>query len=237
MIRPEASSGGERQQYSLVNEDRYWRVRANLQRFMEFADVRIEGAEVFSELAASQPEQGAIIAPTHTSWLDVIAVGVANSERPMRFLGKQELWKLPYIGGLARDLGAFSVDRTDESSRRSALDTSTQLVEQGEWVVMYPEGTRNKSKDRRSTGDIKSTGVARVSMQASGATPIIPVGVGYREGFVRRKASPLHLGVVIGEPIFVEQANASDDEVRTLMAHVGEGLAKLKSLAVDLAES
>lgn len=220
----------------IVNEERYWRLRSNLQRFMEFADIRIVGGERFTELVEVGPDQGAIVAPTHTSWLDIIALGVANSERPMRFLGKQELWRLPYIGGLARDLGAFSVDRSDKNSRSNALDTSVRLVEQGEWVVMYPEGTRNTSRDRRSLGPLK-TGVARAALQASGVTEVVPVGVGYRRGLVRRKAGLFHVGVVIGEPFQVERAETTEEQVQSVTAELRARLEELKGQAVDLAES
>lgn len=228
---------GESSSSQPINEERYWRVQANLGRLMRFMDIRIEGSEIFSELAASHPGQGAIIAPTHTSWLDIIALGVTNDEQPLRFLGKGELWRLPYIGNLARDVGAFSVDRSDQDSRRGALETSVDLVNQGEWVVIYPEGTRNRSPDRRSIGEVKSTGVARVALQAEGITPIVLVGVGYREGILRRKASPRHMGVVIGEPIYIDQADVTAENVQTIMTHLVSGLARLKIEAVDLAES
>ncbi len=240
MTTPEGMPNGEslpQQPPELaVDVDRYWRVQANLQRFMEVADIRIEGSEVLSSLNEAASEQGAIVAPTHSSWLDIIALGVANTERPLRFMGKQELWKLPYIGKLARDVGAYSVDRTDEDSRRSALETSVSLIEQGEWVVMYPEGTRNKSHDRRSLGKLK-TGVARVALQASGNTFVVPVGLGYRRGMVRRRAGLFHAGVVIGEPLEIEQADSTEDRVRDLTDHLDITLSKLKNQAVDLAES
>lgn len=219
-----------------VNEQRYWRVRGNLQRFMELTGVRIEGREKFEELAEIDEGQGAIIAPTHSSWLDILALGSANTTRPMRFLAKKELWKVPYVGGLARDVGALEVNRSDDKSKSKVLEQTVDLIEKGEWLVMYPEGTRNKTDDRRSLGKLK-TGVARVALLSSGVTNVLPIGIGYRRGLFRKKAGLFHVGVSIGEPLPVEQAELSPENISGITENLRSKLLELKSRATDLAES
>lgn len=221
--------------FPIPNIERYHRVRGNLQKIMSRLGMTVIGGEYLDELASSESGNGIIIASTHESWLDIVALGAANDLQPMRFLGKEEVWRYPYVGKLAIDAGAFSVDRLHQDSRQAAVETTVKMVDKGEWVTMYIEGTRNRSKDRRSLGKLK-TGVARAALQAEGVTPVLPVAIGYRPSLILRNASMRSPVVVFGEPEFVSQSDVEDETVNTLTQHIGSRLMELKNIAIDRIE-
>ena len=114
------------------------------------------------------PEGGVILASNHRSFLDPFAIGCCLG-RPIYFVAKQELFKKPLLGWILNCLGAFPVRRgeADEDS----VDTALALLERGQAVVIFPEGTRIR------TGSLGSPkrGVGRLALQSG--KPVVPIAV------------------------------------------------------------
>src|SRR5919198_512662 len=85
------------------------------------------------------PDGGVILASNHRSFLDPFAIGCCIG-RPIYFVAKRELFRNPLLGWLLNCLGAFPIRRgqSDEESMATAL----ALLERGQAVVIFPEGTR-----------------------------------------------------------------------------------------------
>jgi 1-acyl-sn-glycerol-3-phosphate acyltransferase len=89
------------------------------------------------------PQQGGVlICPNHISNFDPPLVGSAMS-RPIRFMAKEELFKVPVLSFLIKDFGAFPVKRG--AGDRQAIRQSLQILENGEVLGIFPEGSRSKS--------------------------------------------------------------------------------------------
>src|SRR5207302_1335761 len=88
------------------------------------------------------PRKGpVIVVANHRSYFDVatMAVTVGHAGRPIRFLGKAEVFDAPVIGPLARALGGIRVERgtgSDEPLREAA-----EALEGGQLVALMPQGT------------------------------------------------------------------------------------------------
>jgi glycerol-3-phosphate dehydrogenase (NAD(P)+) len=114
------------------------------------------------------PDGPLILAANHRSFLDPFVIGLCL-RRPIYFVAKKELFDNRFQGWLLNCLGAFPVHRgeSDEESVR----TSLELLDRGQAVVIFPEGTRIRSgslaKPRR--------GVGRLALE-SGA-PVVPVAL------------------------------------------------------------
>ncbi|MEM7140874.1 MAG: lysophospholipid acyltransferase family protein [Actinomycetota bacterium] len=120
---------------------------------------------------AHLPELGpAILAPNHLSEFDsALLLGAVH--RTVTFLGKAEYlddwttrWLFPAVG-------MIPVDRAGGREAQAALDAATARLDRGEFVGIYPEGTRSRDGHLHRG----KTGVARLALRTG--APIIPVGI------------------------------------------------------------
>ncbi len=93
------------------------------------------------------PKTGAlIIAGNHLSNADPPAIGsFAGLVRDSRFVAKKELFSVPGLGWFFRRSGYIPVDRSRTIGDFGALKEVVHALEQGQSVVMFPEGTRSKT--------------------------------------------------------------------------------------------
>ena len=191
---------------------------------------RLEGLE------RVPPEGPAIIAGNHLSYLDPFAHGVfvVKAGRRPRFLAKQELFDAPFVGTVLRGAHQISVQRG--RGDRSPIDDAARAVEQGEVVVIYPEGTTTTTNEDFSPGRGK-TGAVRLSI-ATGI-PILPVAT-WGGQFVWRKSGrqSLEFGrpiwVAAGEPFGPTERLEGEPDGRALRASTDDLMAELGTLVDDL---
>ena len=139
------------------------------------------------------PEGGVILASNHRSFLDPFAIGCCLG-RPIYFVAKQELFKNPLLGWVLNCLGAFPIRRgaADEES----VATSLALLERGEAVVIFPEGTRIR------TGSLAppKRGVGRLALQSG--SPVVPIAVTNSERARRGwRIKPVKVHIRFGPPV------------------------------------
>ena len=126
-----------------------------------FWHVRIEGR---------QPETGAFVAVSnHQSVLDIFAM--SRQRREMKWIAKEEVFKIPFFGLYFRLSGDIPVNRGDRESGGAAIEKARWYVDRGMPVMIFPEGTR--SRDGRM-GPFKP-GAFRLAIEAQ--VPIVPVAV------------------------------------------------------------
>ena len=118
-----------------VNPLVYWLVRAVLQPFFHvyFRLSRIGREHI--------PAEGPVIlASNHRSFLDPFVIGVM-ARRPIYYVAKRELFLFhPVVSWLLSALGAFPIERG--ASDQGAMATAKAILERGDIVLMFPEGTR-----------------------------------------------------------------------------------------------
>jgi 1-acyl-sn-glycerol-3-phosphate acyltransferase len=138
-----------------------------------------------------------IIASNHISNLDPPVVGT-GFWRHAHYMAKEELFRNPLFAWFIRQLHAFPVKRgtADRSSLKYALD----VLERGEALVIFPEGTRS------DTGELQplEMGVGMIAYR-SGA-PVVPAWISGTNRALP-KSGGLHLArflVVYGEPLRFE---------------------------------
>jgi 1-acyl-sn-glycerol-3-phosphate acyltransferase len=146
-----------------VNPLVYWLSRAVLEPFfLLYFRMSRTGSEHI-------PREGAvIIAANHRSFLDPFVIGTLV-RRPVYFVAKAELFRHPLQAWWLSSLGAFPVDRGHGD--RDALDTARRILERGDCVVIFPEGTRTRPG---ALGNPKR-GVGRLALETG--APIVPVAV------------------------------------------------------------
>ncbi|WP_018130763.1 lysophospholipid acyltransferase family protein [Effusibacillus pohliae] len=89
------------------------------------------------------PKEGPVLlCANHISLLDPPAIGIWL-ERRISFFAKAELFKIPLLASILRQLGAIPVRRGARD--RKALTATLEVLKQGGMVGIFPEGTRVKS--------------------------------------------------------------------------------------------
>lgn len=111
---------------------------------------------------------GVIIAPNHISYADPPLVG-AGMRRPIHFMAKEELFKVPVLGMFIRYAGCFPVKRG--KADRQALKRAIGMLEQGKVICIFPEGTR--SPDGKLQDPELGLGLVALKSRA----PVIPTAV------------------------------------------------------------
>lgn len=142
------------------------------------------------------PRDGAyLLAPVHRSNIDT-PLAAAVTHRRLRFMGKDSIWKVKPVGWVISALGAFPVTRG--TADREALKRCVAVLESGEPLVLFPEGTRQSGPVVQPLFD----GAAYVAVKAG--VPIIPVGIGGSEGVMPKGSKmiyPRKCVLVVGEAI------------------------------------
>ena len=118
-----------------------------------------------------------VLAANHVTNFDVIPMQL-SIPRPIFFMGKASLFKIPIFETALRDLGAFPVYRGEKDEW--ALRHAARVLENGQVLGMFPEGTRSKGRGL----SVAKTGSARLALDAN--CPIVPMAVIGTDGFFKR---------------------------------------------------
>ena len=162
------------------------------------------------------PTEGAfILSPVHRSNLDFLLV-LATTKRRLRFLAKDTLWK-GFWGRVFTALGGIPVARG--APDREALRTCIEVIEAGEPLVIFPEGTRQQGPVAQPFFD----GPAFV--QSRTGVAIIPVGIGGSETAMPKGAKfikPHKVRLVVGEPLRAPEVEGSKARRASVRARTAE---------------
>lgn len=142
-----------------------------------------------------QAEGPLLVCANHTAMLDVLSLAF-SFKRQLRFLGKKELFGIPLVSAFFRALGAYSVDRGVGDV--GAIKKTLSILEDGEIVAMFPQGTRYPYVDPATT-KVKSGVGMMVYRSKANVQPVFIRVKNYKYRFLRRKE------VIIGAPILYEE--------------------------------
>jgi 1-acyl-sn-glycerol-3-phosphate acyltransferase len=183
-----------------------------------FWRLRVEGTE-------HVPAGPFILSPVHRSNIDTPLVA-AVTRRPLRYMGKDAMWKYGWSAWFFTSLGGFPVHRG--TADREALKKCVTVLEGGEPLVLFPEGTRRSGPVVEHVFD----GAAYVALRTG--VPIVPVGIGGSEKAMPKGAKfirPVKVTMVVGEPL---NPPVTEDGARVPRRAVRELTAELQKRLQDL---
>jgi putative phosphoserine phosphatase / 1-acylglycerol-3-phosphate O-acyltransferase len=172
------------------------------------------------------PSKGPVLlAANHRSYFDVAALALvaARLGRPVRFLGKKEIFDAPVVGTIARAIGGISVDRGSGSDQ--PLRAAEAALRAGEVVIVLPQGTIPRGEAFFDPILKGKTGTARLAA-ATGAV-VIPVGIWGTERVWARSARtpdftlvrhPPRVTIRVGHPVVLSGTGAVADTAAIMAA-------------------
>ena len=165
------------------------------------------------------PQEAALFVANHQGNFD-IPITLCKLGPLKSMVAKKELAKLPGIHSWMTFFDCIFMDRKDPRQSLKCLTRAQELLENGQSVVIFPEGTRSKGP---KIGEFKP-GALRCALKAE--VPIVPVAIdgSYRameqQGIWIRPAT---VNVTVLPPIITkelekERTKIISEEIRTLIA-------------------
>src|SRR5215813_14001466 len=137
-----------------------------------------------------------ILAMNHQSYLDPPLAGTA-CDRAIYFLARRTLLNVPLLGWLLPKLNVIPVNQ--EGVDRSALKAVIRVLQAGNGVLIFPEGSRTLD------GNLQPAEPGLGLVIAKTRAPVVPMRIfGAREALPREGGGLrlVPITIVIGEPIF-----------------------------------
>jgi 1-acyl-sn-glycerol-3-phosphate acyltransferase len=169
---------------------------------------------------------GYVLACNHISNLDPWPVGLPLwPQRWLRFMAKAELywWPARY---LLDAVGAFPVRRG--LGDLEAIETAVRLAQEGNAVVMFPEGTRRRKGVVKKHEARPRSGAARIALEAG--VPLVPCAVAGTDRLSR--LGPLR--ITYGAPLEIDDLRATDDPRRASQEATERLMARIAELEATL---
>lgn len=110
-----------------------------------------------------------VVVANHQSILDILLL--SQLPREMKWVAKESLFKLPWIGWMLAMSGDIPVRRGDAESGGEALAKAKAYLARGMSVMIFPEGTRST----KGTMLPFKSGAFRLAIEAG--VPVLPIAV------------------------------------------------------------
>ena len=141
------------------------------------------------------PMEGAlVVVANHGSHLDPPLLGHALG-RPVAFMAKAELFRVPLLGPIIRACGAYPVARG--ASDREAIRTATDRLDEGWATGVFIDGTR------QANGRVNAPLPGAALLAARSGAPLLPVAIinSHRALGTGRQGRLVPIHIRIGTPI------------------------------------
>lgn len=151
------------------------------------------------------PKETAIIFSKHQSTWETMAL--QQIFPPHVYVIKRELLRIPFFGWGIGILNPIAIDRASgRAAVKQVVEKGTVRLNKGEWIVIFPEGTRVRP------GEKKRYRMGGALLAADSGYPIVPVahnaGEFWQKGQFIKK--PGTINVVIGPVIESKNKSAED---------------------------
>lgn len=119
-----------------------------------------------------------LIVSNHQSVIDICTLFMAVPV-PLRFLLKQEMTRMPFVGWYAKSTGMLFIDRDNPRAAPAMLKAAAAMLSEGWQLCVFPEGTRSRdgSVAEFKAGPFESAiraGVEVLPVALDGARQVLP---------------------------------------------------------------
>ncbi len=174
--------------------------------------LEVKGRENLSDVG-----EACIVAPNHQSYLDPIVLGLSLPRR-LTYFAKADIFNIPVLSFLIRNLGAIPIERDIMSSM--TLRHGVKVLKEGSWLVIFPEGTRSRTTQLLEA----KQGIGFLHYKSK--APILPVfidGPGRALPVDSKMIRPVKIRVFIGKKI-----ESSGKDYPSIAREIMDALGKLQ---------
>jgi len=166
------------------------------------------------------PGRGAyVVVANHQSFLDIFVL--CNIPHEMKWIAKQELFRIPLFGWAMAAAGDISLERGDAASGARVLEKARRYLANGMSVMVFPEGTRS------TDGNLLPFKPSAFKLAIEMGVPVLPIAVkGTAQGLPKGglRVRPARIEVRILEPVPTvgltrRNVRALRDDVQSRIAH------------------
>jgi 1-acyl-sn-glycerol-3-phosphate acyltransferase len=126
------------------------------------------GVRVVIEGREQLPDTPCVVMAKHQSAFETIAMPLLIP--PFVWVLKRELFYIPIFGWALRALNAIAIRRSQpREALKQVLAQGKQFLEQGRWVVIFPEGTRSAPGE---SGQYQASGIMLAQQAEAGILPM-----------------------------------------------------------------
>jgi len=134
----------------------------------------LAGVRVEADLSALDPGQPYVFMPNHQSHFDILVLFAILKSWNVRFVAKEELFKIPLFGPAMRRTGHVAILRENSRKAMRAIDEAADASRRGLSMLIFPEGTR--SRDCSTLGEFKIGGMIMALKCERPVAPLIITG-------------------------------------------------------------
>ncbi|KAB7671284.1 lysophospholipid acyltransferase family protein [Bacillus sp. B1-b2] len=166
-------------------------------------------------------DTGYVVACSHVSWIDVVALGTSLLPNEIYFMAKKELFNKPSAAKFLHSINAFPVDR--ENPGPSSIKTPVKLLKENKIVGIFPSGTRTSEDVPLKKGAATIANLAKV--------PIVPAaysGPTDIKGLLKGKK----IRVIFGDPITLTNEDGTRKDPSMLTEELSNVMASLQDSLV-----
>jgi 1-acyl-sn-glycerol-3-phosphate acyltransferase len=116
------------------------------------------------------PDGPIIVMSNHASNFDILAIQ-GYFPRPLSWIAKKELFKIPVFGWSMRRGGYIPLDRGDGRKALKSMDEAAQQIRSGTSVILFPEGTRTRD------GHLLPFKRGGFLLAVKAGVPVVPVSI------------------------------------------------------------
>ncbi len=194
------------------------------------AEITFNEVEIRAALAEVHPDDLVILAPSHRSYMDFLVTSLLCFAHPglglklPRVAASDDFERIPVVGRLLQAAGAFYIRRGVGTADPALNRQIAELVEAGQSLEFYAEGTRSRS--RRFLAPKR--GILRALQNAGRPAVVVPLTITYdriaeEQGFLRELERGLkHRSGLM--PLLKWTVKLTRDEIHLGRIHIRAGM-------------
>lgn len=134
-------------------------------------ELKISGCKINTKGLENIPQEGpCLFVSNHRSYFDIL-VTHETIGKPVGFVAKVEIKKVPFLPLYMDDIGCLFLDRKDIKQGLETINKGTEYLKMGHSLVLFPEGTRNQKDELLPFKD------GGFKMAEKAKCPIVPVAI------------------------------------------------------------